>query len=145
MSVVQPEGTEVLAHPPVIHHSPSGGTPTRPTVRSRPLVQPLLWRGHPGFDLDSVYVRRFWTAAIGPTAVCDLLRLARAGADRKAIPLPIRIAALLTLGLAHRDGSGRVAVADRLPPVPHHLLSHCPQQLQREHRAYLRSVDAGSW
>lgn len=141
MSEVPSEGTEEETHPPVIHHThPSDGA-TRPTVRARPFVEPALWRGHPGFPLDSLYVRRYWTAAIGPTALCDLLRLARAGASGRRIPLPDRTSALLTLGLAHRDGSGRIAVADRLPAVPDHLLHRHPPSLRREHREYLRMID----
>lgn len=141
MSVVPSEETEEETHPPVIHHThPSDGT-TRPTIKVRPLVKPTLWRGHPGFSLDSLYVRRYWTAAIGPTALCDLLRLARAGASGKPIPLPDRLSVLLSLGLAHRDGSGGITVADRLPAVPRHLLDRYPPPLRREHREYLQSME----
>ncbi len=138
MSGILPGGTEEEAHPPVIHHTqPPGGTPARPTVRVTPVVTPLLWRGHPGFGLDSGYVRRYWTAAIGPTALCDLLRLARAGASGATIPLPRRTATLLALGLAHRDGEGRIAVADRLPTVPLRLRRRYPAALEREHAVYV--------
>ncbi|NNC43544.1 MAG: hypothetical protein HKO03_09935 [Acidimicrobiia bacterium] len=77
----------------------------RPTVRRRRTVRAVIWDDpSPGFSAQDDYVRRFWTAVIGPGAVADLLRLmAAAGTDRE-LKRPVFLAELARVGLA-RDGS----------------------------------------
>ncbi len=90
----------------------------RPTVRRRRTVRAVIWDDPtPGFSAQDDYVRRFWTAVIGPGAVADLLRLmAAAGTDRE-LKRPVFLAELARVGLA-RDGcvgSGQSDVTDGRP------------------------------
>ncbi|MFV1963285.1 MAG: hypothetical protein ACC658_15815, partial [Acidimicrobiia bacterium] len=54
------------------------GASVRPTARVRPVVPVRLSKSEGRFRPSDPYVRRFWVAAIGPSAVAELLRLVRA-------------------------------------------------------------------
>ena len=126
------------ARPPIpvpgaVDRSPS----SRPTVRRRMLIKPRLWAVTTGYVAHHPYVRRYWTAALGPGAVADLLRLMRAAEKSQRIRRPTNTAALARAGLVIEEG-GVVWVRSLVPPVPADLLRRLPQSLQRE-------VLAGSW
>lgn len=88
--------------------------------------------GH-GYPPDDPYVRRYWVAAIGPGAVAELLRLIRAGATGRRLPLPRWLPILLRSDLVHVE-EGTLVVADRVPPVPPSLQRRFPPGLRDEHR-----------
>ena len=48
----------------------------------------LLGSGYPAHDL---YVRRFWTAVLGPSAIAERLRIAQAGRSGNRIRRPIHL------------------------------------------------------
>lgn len=96
--------------------------------------------GEPGFPAESPYVRRFWTAAIGPTAVADLLRLMAAARTDTPLPLPRRTATLLEVGLIGRTPGDRLVVPDRVPVLPGPLVRRLPPRLRRSHRLWERAA-----
>lgn len=121
--------------------APASGTAavTRPTVLPRPLVAPLLHdREAAGHRPDDPAVRRYWSAAIGPGAVVDLLRLVAAAHAGRRLREPIHLPTLVTEGLAHRDGD----VVLVRPHIPH----LGPRHLQRIHPSlrgeYLRLTES---
>jgi hypothetical protein len=62
---------------------------------ARRIVHPRLWpASHDGYPLHHPYVRRYWTAVLGPGAVAELLRLATAAARGRSLPRPIHLDAL---------------------------------------------------
>ncbi|NND83867.1 MAG: hypothetical protein HKN46_01825 [Acidimicrobiia bacterium] len=127
-------------HPPAIH-TPLPGAVTRPTVRVRPWIRPTLVAAEGlGFPAHSPYVRRFWTAAIGPTAVADLLRLIAAARSDAPLPLPRRTTMLLNAGLVVRAPDGRLLVPDRIPLLPDHLANRLPPRLRRVHPLWARAA-----
>ena len=78
------------------------------------------------------YVRRFWTAALGPGAVADLLRLAAAADGGRSLPRPVHLDSLVRNGLV--SGAGHVVVVpERVPLLPHRLVRALPPALRREH------------
>ena len=86
-----------------------------PTVRPRPVVFPVSITGPvDGVPHDDPYVRRMWVAAIGASAVTDLLRLATAARLGRGIPRPVHLATLLQEGLVAWQG-GHLGVPDPLP------------------------------
>ncbi len=109
----------------------------RPTASIRPHLRPVAWRGtgvRSGFSTDDPYVRRFWTAAIGPGAVADLMRLAVAAERGRSLPRPEAIGVLVREDLA-RWVEGRLFVRTTIPPLSAAQERRLSPGLKREHRA----------
>ena len=108
----------------------------RRTARQRSFVHPEVWvlarTPQPSFAVTDPYVRRYWTAAIGPGAVADLLRLATAARRGRSLRHPVYLGVLITTGLAAVAG-GRLLVRTEVPAVPHRLASGLPPSLRRSH------------
>lgn len=85
------------------------------------------------------YVRRFWTAAIGPGAVADLLRLAAAAAGGRSLPRPVHLDVLLRSGLV-TCFDDFVVVPHSVPLLPPRLLAHLPPRIQRLHDHWLEAM-----
>ena len=117
---------------------------SRPTVARRRSIEPAVWYGRPGgFPTHHPYVRRFWTAAIGPGAVADLMRLAVAAQRGRSLPLPITTEMLLREGLiAWRHG--RLLAGVSVPPLPIRYVRRMPPALQREHQRALADLRTGA-
>jgi hypothetical protein len=112
----------------------------RPTVRPRPLLRPAVWHdphAAPGYPTDHPYVRRFWTAVMGPGAVADLLRLATAAARDRSLPRPVYLATLMREGLTRHDGD-RLTVRTAVPVLAGHQVRRLPPDLRREHARWQR-------
>lgn len=105
----------------------------RPTARNRPELPTRLEQVREGFLPNDPYVRRYWVAAIGRGAVTELLRLIRAAADERPMPLPTWLPALLRSDLV-RVEKGTLVIADRVPLVPVALQRRFPPGLREEHR-----------
>ena len=71
-------------------------------------------------------------AAIGPSAVAELLRLVQAGLKGEDVRLPRYLPALIKAGLVSIDGDA-LAVVDRIPEVPIELRWRFPPSLAAEH------------
>ncbi len=146
MATVLPEEMHQEARPPVATHvAPPSGRVGRPSMFVRPLITPVaLTRaapfGAPGngrqFDVRHLYVRRFWTALLGPAAITDLLRLAQAAKEGKRLRLPHTMAILLTEGLAARLTETRFGVASSVKELHPHQLERLPPALRREAGGY---------
>lgn len=109
-----------------------------PTVRIRQAVRAKTIAGPPdGMRADSLYVRRFWVAVIGPGAVSDLLRCIRAAKTKRGVLHPLYLHVLVQTGLAAFDGT-TVTVPNPVPLVPPHLVRRMPPRLRREHEIWLR-------
>lgn len=88
------------------------------------------------------YVRRFWTAVLGPGAMVELLRLSKAARNSAKVREPLYLRGLLESGLA-RVEPGSIVIHERIPPVPARLVERLPVRLRREHAlAVARSVTA---
>ena len=115
---------------------PSGAAgATRPTVWRRPLVAPEPWEDALnviGYPVQHPYVRRFWTAAIGPGAVADLLRMAAAARSGTRLRRPVHLPALLSEGLVRARGN-RLLVRPTIPPLPARHAQRLPPALREEH------------
>jgi len=108
----------------------------RPTVLRRPFIAPGLWAGPTvelGYPPDHPYVRRFWTAVIGPGAVADLLRLAAAARRGDQLKRPLHLSVLAQEGLIIAHG-GQVLVRPTIPPLAAEHTRRLPPLLRREHR-----------
>jgi hypothetical protein len=75
-------------------------------------------------------------AAIGSSAVAELLRLVRAAEKGEGVRLPRALPALLRVGLVKADASGLV-VYDHIPPVPVELRWRFPPGLAAEHSGWV--------
>jgi len=98
-------------------------------------VAPLLWSGRPeapGYPSHHPYVRRYWTALLGPGAVADLLRLITAARRGRSLPEPLHLAELARAGLV-RFEPGRVWVGETVPPLSPQHLQRLPPALRGEH------------
>ena len=112
------------------------GGPSPATVRRRPLIAPLLWTDRlpaAGYPPDHPYVRRYWTAVLGPGAVADLLRLITAARRGFPIRQPLHLAELARAGLV-RFEPGRVWVRETVPPLSRRHLRRLPPALRGEHQ-----------
>ncbi|MDH5373824.1 MAG: hypothetical protein OEX97_12845 [Acidimicrobiia bacterium] len=106
---------------------PQPCTPRR-SAQPRPWVRPHLYERDEPILYTHRYVRSAWTAVLGPQAVADLLRLIRAAEQGRRIRRPVRLQALVAVGLAVWAG-GELFVSTHLPPVPAHLVRrHHPGQ-----------------
>ena len=120
--------------------------PLRPTVWLRPVIEPRLWRdahAEIGFPGHHGYVRRFWTAVIGPGAVADLLRLAVAARRDRSLPRPIYLPVLIRENLARQD-AGTVYVRPTVPPLAADQVRRLAPALRREHATYRLQSTAGA-
>jgi len=107
----------------------------RPTAGVRPTIAPLVWDdplATLGYPTDHRYVRRFWTAAIGPGAVADLIRLAVAASRDRSLLTPVSLPELMREGLCTlRDA--RVYVRTTIPPLSKRHVELLSPRLRREH------------
>ena len=136
--------TEDPAPPPDAAELPY--QPLRPPVWLRPVIEPRLWLDHHaqiGFPGHHGYVRRFWTAVIGPGAVADLLRLAVAARRDRSLPKPIYLPVLIRENLARQD-AGTVYVRPTVPPLAADQVRRLAPALRREHAAYRLQSTAGA-
>lgn len=86
-----------------------------------------------GLAPEDPYVRRYWVAAIGAGAVAELLRLIRAGAEERWMPLPHWLPVLLHCELV-RIEEGAIVLKELIPPVPPEWQRRFPPGLREEHR-----------
>jgi len=108
----------------------------RRTAQGRGAVRPAVWphaASGMGFATDHPYVRRFWTAAIGPGAVADLMRLAVAAKRDRSLLLPESLGILLREDLA-RWVNGTLFVRVIIPPLAPAQERRLSPGLKREHR-----------
>ncbi|MGQ0848921.1 MAG: hypothetical protein ACT4OP_07350 [Actinomycetota bacterium] len=89
-----------------------------------------------GLPPTDLYVRRFWTAVLGPSVVADLLRITRAGQQGTEIRRPLGLQDLLRAGLAHVEGE-TIVVADRVPTVPVDQLRRLTPAMRLAHDQWL--------
>lgn len=105
----------------------------RRTVWPRAVVAPRVWdTNDPGYPAASRYVRTFWTAALGPGAVTDLLRLATAAARGRSLRRPLGLSRLCEAGLA-REVGGRLEVRTTIPPLSGPVLRVLHPAVRRLH------------
>ena len=102
----------------------------------RAIITPLPWESA-GSDIvtypaDHAYVRRYWTAAIGPGAVADLLRLATAAQRGRPLRRPTHLHVLVRANLAHTR-LGQVFVRTRIPQLSPIHIRLLPPDLRRQH------------
>lgn len=113
----------------------AGSIPLRRTVHLRPDIVPLLWDDPVailGYAPQDPYVRRYWTAVLGPGAVADLLRLIAAACRDRSLARPLHLAALAREDLV-RLAHGRVLVRATVPPLGPRQVRRLPPPLRREH------------
>jgi hypothetical protein len=106
----------------------------------RQWIEPTIWEAtpqEPSYAVTHPYVRRFWTAVIGPGAVADLLRLATAARRGRSLRVPTHLDVLVTVGLVVAVDAMAPAVVDRIPPVPPQLRTRLTPALRREHAAHV--------
>jgi hypothetical protein len=110
--------------------------PSSSTVHRRPFITPALWTEAAeglGYQPDHPYVRRYWTAVLGPGAVADLLRLITAARRGFPIRQPLHLAELARAELV-RFVEGRVWVRDTVPPLSACQVRRLPPVLRGEHQ-----------
>ena len=119
---------------------PGAEGPLRPTAIRRATVAPKPWPGGDSaghYPLHHPYVRRFWTAVLGPGAVAALLRLAAAAQRGTEVPRPVQVDVLAREGLL-LESDGYVFVRSGVPGLAPHHIRRMPPALRMEH-ARLRS------
>ncbi len=130
--------------PPTTTVAGQAGAPLSPTVKVRATIPTVLSTGSEGFDPSDPYVRRFWVAAIGPSAVAELLRVIRAAGRGEDVRLPRSLPMLLRAGLI-QVLDGALVVKAKLPEVPLELRWRFTPALSAEHTRWMARVgrDAG--
>lgn len=124
--------------PPINSAVGHAGASLRPTARVRPTVPVHLVEVAEGIEPSDRYVRRFWVAALGPSAVAELLRLVSAAGKGEEVRLPRYLPHLLRAGLV-RIVDGTLAVDSRIPMVPVEMRWRFPPDLAAEHAAWLQA------
>ena len=107
----------------------------RRTAQQRPFIAPREWPlPHPErYPVEHPYVRRYWTAVLGPGAVADLLRLATAASRGRSLALPIHLETLARADLVRRRGAA-IEVKTSVPPVPVGYVRNLQAPVRRELR-----------
>ena len=124
--------------PPITSAVGHAGASLRPTARVRPTVPVRLVEVAEGIDPSDRYVRKFWVAALGPSAVAELLRLVSAAGKGEEVRLPRYLPHLLSAGLV-QIVDGTLAVESRIPPVPAKMRWRFPPDLAADHAAWLQT------
>ena len=127
------------ARPPAKHADYAPEAAVRRTARVRPLLPVATHPARDGFNPDDPYVRRYWVAAIGPSAVAELLRLVQAGRDGACVPLPRWLPVLIRNNLVEVR-RGTLVVVNLIPPVPPPLTRRFPPGLREQHRRVLAAA-----
>jgi len=84
------------------------------------------------YPTNHPYVRRYWTATIGPGAVADLLRLATAATRGRSLRRPTHLHVLVRANLVHTK-SGNIFVRTAVPELNPIHVRLLPPDLRREH------------
>jgi hypothetical protein len=115
--------------------SPGAAAHLRRTAVARRLVHPKVWEdAGDGYPIDHPYVRRFWSALIGPGAVADLLRLATAASRDRSLPRPVHLDTLARYRLVGSDGD-RLLVRTSIPRLLPTQVRRLHPMLRAEHAA----------
>jgi hypothetical protein len=129
------------SRPPVVESAPLPGAaakPIRATARQRAIITPLPWENTNKdivtYPPDHPYIRRYWTATIGPGAVADLLRLATAAQRGRSLRRPTHLHVLVRANLV-RSRYGKVFVRTRIPQLTSVQVRLLPPDLRRSHPA----------
>ncbi|MDJ0923482.1 MAG: hypothetical protein QNJ77_02880 [Acidimicrobiia bacterium] len=127
------------SRPHVVGSAPPPGaaaSPTRATARQRAIITPLPWETTDPtittYPITHPYVRRYWTATIGPGAVADMLRLATAARRGRSLRRPTHLQVLVRANLVHTK-HGHVFVRTRIPELTPLQVRLLPPDLRREH------------
>ena len=138
-----PEGLRQDVRPPIaMDPAPTSGAAEglphseRRTACPRPHITPIVWPGcavEGDYPLDHPYVRRFWTALIGPGAVADLLRLATAAQRGRSLLRPVHLPTLTRVGLVTHEAQ-RVMVRTTVPRLTPTDIRSLHPALREEHR-----------
>jgi hypothetical protein len=128
------------ARPPYASHAaPSQGEALRPTVLPRPWVSVRLnesTNGYPAYDL---YVRRFWSAVLGVSAITELLRLSEAARRGRRVRRPLHLQTLMEAGLI-QVSDGAIVVKEHIPEVPTPWLRRLPPSIRSAHDHWPRDT-----
>lgn len=127
--------------PPIRNAAGHVGALVRPTARIRPTVPVTLLPNSDGVEPSDPYVRRFWVAALGPSAVAELLRLVSAAGKGEDVRLPRHLPQLLRADLV-RIVEGSLAVVPRIPIVPAGMRWRFPPDLAAQHATWLAERSA---
>ncbi len=127
--------------PPVATHpAPLPDTAIRTSAGRRSTVTPNLLPIAAGVRPSDPYVRRYWTALLGPTAVEELLRLIVAAERKTSIRLPHRLAQLAAEGLVTLSRE-EVWVSPLVPRLGPRQLRRLPPALRAEHAKLTHKAD----
>jgi hypothetical protein len=125
--------------PPVVGSAPHSGAaakPIRATAKQRAIITPIQWETtNPDittYPPKHPYIRKYWTATIGPGAVADLLRLATAARRGRSLRRPTHLHVLVRANLAHTR-SGQTFVRTKIPQLTPLHVRHLPPDLRRQH------------
>ncbi len=112
-------------------------TSIRRTARPRILVAPAPWDPENPLEFEAThpYVRTFWTAYVGPSAVADYLRLVRAAEKDSAIKRPRSLARLARHQLARITEQG-LEVRMTVPPLSVAQVMRLTPSVRRMHAAW---------
>ena len=94
-----------------------------------------------GFPAHDLYVRRFWTAVLGPSAVTELLRIAEAARKGDRIPRPVHLHSLMEVGLV-QVVDGEIVVGQLIPPLPTSLIRRLSPALRYAHERWQAPLPA---
>ena len=119
----------------------STGGALRLTAQTRPLVSVTITDTRSGYPANDLYVRRFWTAVLGPSAVAELLRIAEAGRSGVRIRRPVHLHTLMETGLV-QVANGEIIVGNLIPPVPGGLIKRLTPSLRIAHESWAPPVVA---
>jgi len=121
--------------------APWPGAAIRISAQRRPLITPRIWPEHlpNGISPSHPYVLTYWTAALGGTALAELLRLIVAAKRGREVLHPMHLSVLCEEGLAHFFDRS-VWVRPLLPPLGRRQIRRLGPRLQQRHPYDLRSA-----
>lgn len=114
--------------------APSPGAAARISAQRRTNVSPRLWPAPliGGIRPTHPYVRAYWSAILGPSAVADLMRMIVAAGRSAALPYPLFVHALAREGLVHHL-QGHIWVHSNVAPLGAQQVARLTPRLRRAH------------